>query len=85
MYIHVVHPVISTFGIILFQEGQVWFNIGSIESFERNLENAQAELNLDPMNQVPVVYKTEAGAGCVSEVVNSIFLKLYPSRYSYMR
>lgn len=40
-------------------QGSVWFNIGSVEAFERNLENAQAELNIEPANYVPVVYKTE--------------------------
>ena len=36
-----------------------WFNIGSVEIFERNLENAQLELNVEPTNFIPVVYKTE--------------------------
>ncbi|XP_074645083.1 mitochondrial inner membrane m-AAA protease component AFG3L2-like [Tubulanus polymorphus] len=38
----------------------VWFNIGSVEAFERNLENAQFELNVEPPNFVNVVYKSEA-------------------------
>lgn len=44
----------------LFQAGNtIWFNIGSVEAFERNLETAQNELNLDPTNYIPVVYKDE--------------------------
>lgn len=35
----------------------LWFNIGSIDTFERNLENIQAEMNLEPENYVPVIYK----------------------------
>lgn len=40
-------------------QGSIWFNIGSVEAFERNLENAQLELNIEPANYTPVVYKTE--------------------------
>lgn len=38
----------------------IWFNIGSVEAFERNLENAQLEMNIEPANFVSVIYKTEA-------------------------
>ncbi|CAI6373943.1 unnamed protein product [Macrosiphum euphorbiae] len=41
----------------------LWLNIGSVNSFERSLENAQLALNLEPANFVPVVYKTELEAG----------------------
>jgi AFG3 family protein len=37
----------------------LWFNIGSVDTFERNLENIQLEMNIEPPNFVPVVYKTE--------------------------
>ena len=37
----------------------MWFNIGSVEAFERNLENAQLEMNIEPSNFIPVVYKSE--------------------------
>ncbi|XP_033223327.1 AFG3-like protein 2 isoform X2 [Belonocnema kinseyi] len=37
----------------------LWFNIGSADTFERNLENAQLEMNIEPQNHIPVVYKTE--------------------------
>lgn len=37
----------------------MWFNIGSTDTFERNLENAQIELNMGPENYIPVVYKNE--------------------------
>lgn len=37
----------------------VWFNIGSPETFERNLENIQVQENIDPENFVTVVYKSE--------------------------
>ncbi|XP_041375656.1 AFG3-like protein 2, partial [Gigantopelta aegis] len=41
----------------------IWFNIGSVEAFERNLENAQLEMNMEPSNFVNVVYKTETEIG----------------------
>lgn len=37
----------------------LWFNIGSVDTFERNLENIQLEMNLESANFVPVVYKSE--------------------------
>ncbi|XP_034232675.1 AFG3-like protein 2 [Thrips palmi] len=47
--------VISTGGV----SAPVYFNIGSVDSFERSLENAQVEMNLDPQHYVPVVYTSE--------------------------
>lgn len=35
---------------------QLTFNIGSVETFERNLEMAQKELGIDPANHVPLTY-----------------------------
>ncbi|XP_076759977.1 AFG3 like matrix AAA peptidase subunit 2 [Xylocopa sonorina] len=37
----------------------LWFNIGSVETFERNLENAQIEINVEPQNYLPVHYRDE--------------------------
>lgn len=37
----------------------LWFNIGSVEAFERSLENTQLEMNIEPANFVSVIYKTE--------------------------
>lgn len=39
--------------------GILWFNIGSVDAFERNLENIQLEMNVEPANYVPVIYKNE--------------------------
>lgn len=35
------------------------FNIGSVDSFERNLELAQKELGVDPTEFIAVSYVTE--------------------------
>ncbi|CAF0730860.1 unnamed protein product [Adineta steineri] len=40
----------------------LWFAIGSVDSFERNLENVQTEHGIDAGGYVPVLYKTEADA-----------------------
>lgn len=44
------------------QSQNLWFNIGSVDSFERNLEAVQREMNWEPPQYVPVVYKTEMDA-----------------------
>ncbi|XP_072008369.1 LOW QUALITY PROTEIN: mitochondrial inner membrane m-AAA protease component AFG3L2 [Engystomops pustulosus] len=49
----------------------VWFNIGSVDTFERNLETAQQEYGIEPENRVPVVYTVE-GDG-------SFFLNILPT------
>ncbi|KAK6983429.1 AFG3-like protein 2 [Biomphalaria glabrata] len=43
----------------------IWFTIGSVETFERNLEKAQIEMNLDPSNFITVVYKKERDWGSI--------------------
>ncbi|KAH9491637.1 AFG3-like protein 2 [Bulinus truncatus] len=43
----------------------IWFTIGSVETFERNLEKAQMEMNLDPSNFITVVYKKERDWGSI--------------------
>ena len=40
----------------MFESPQYHFTIGSVENFERNLESVQRDLNVDPVDQVPVVY-----------------------------
>lgn len=37
----------------------IWFNIGSVDSLERNLENVQLDLNIDPNNHVNVIYRNQ--------------------------
>ncbi|GBP34002.1 AFG3-like protein 2 [Eumeta japonica] len=56
-------------------EGKViWFAIGSVDSFERNLENAQIELNVDPPNYVPVIYKTEVEASSLTGILPTLLI-----------
>ncbi|CAB1453181.1 unnamed protein product [Pleuronectes platessa] len=41
-------------------DGYIWFNIGSVDTFERNLETAQYELGIEGGDRLPVVYSTES-------------------------
>lgn len=56
--------------------GIIWFEIGSVEAFERNLENAQLENNIEPTNFVPVVYKSETELGSLLGSALNIILPL---------
>ncbi|XP_041048106.1 AFG3-like protein 2 [Carcharodon carcharias] len=49
----------------------VWFNIGSVDTFERNLENVQQELGIEPANRAAVVYNTESDG--------SFMLSMFPT------
>uniref|UniRef100_A0A8C6MIJ2 AFG3-like AAA ATPase 1 n=1 Tax=Nothobranchius furzeri TaxID=105023 RepID=A0A8C6MIJ2_NOTFU len=42
------------------ESSYVWFNIGSVDTFERNLEAAHLELGLEPSHRAAVVYSTES-------------------------
>ncbi|XP_017788188.1 PREDICTED: AFG3-like protein 2 [Habropoda laboriosa] len=46
-------------GHIVNGKNSLWFNIGSVETFERNLENAQIEAGIEPHNFVSLHYKEE--------------------------
>merc|ERR1719204_1169634 len=37
----------------------LWFSIGSVDTFERNLESVEQELGIDPSRAVPVLYKSQ--------------------------
>ncbi|XP_014261770.1 AFG3-like protein 2 isoform X1 [Cimex lectularius] len=52
----------------------LWFNIGSVEAFERNLERAQIDMNVEPSNYIPVVYKGELQFSDLFAIVPSLLL-----------
>ncbi|XP_015122143.1 AFG3-like protein 2 [Diachasma alloeum] len=52
----------------------LWFNIGSADTFERNLENAQLELNIEPQNHLPVIYKSEVEAGTIVSYLPTLLI-----------
>lgn len=45
--------------VIVCLQQYVWFNIGSVDTFEQNLESAQYELGIKGENRVSVVYSSE--------------------------
>ncbi|XP_069757327.1 mitochondrial inner membrane m-AAA protease component AFG3L2-like isoform X2 [Narcine bancroftii] len=49
----------------------VWFNIGSVDTFERNLETVQQEIGIEPANRAAVVYNTESDG--------SFMLSMFPT------
>ncbi|XP_060644418.2 mitochondrial inner membrane m-AAA protease component AFG3L1-like [Anolis sagrei] len=55
-------------------EKYVWFNIGSVDTFERNLEAAQQELGIDMAHQVSVVYSTESDGSFLVGLVPTLVL-----------
>lgn len=58
-----------------FSDGHVlWFNIGSVDAFERNLENVQLELNIEPTNHIPVVYKNEIDSGVIFSYLPTLLI-----------
>jgi AFG3 family protein len=57
------------------------FNIGSVDSFERNLEAAQKDLGIDPVNYIPVTYVSEAALVCVCIWSNLCTLHTYVRTY----
>uniref|UniRef100_UPI00358DF49F mitochondrial inner membrane m-AAA protease component AFG3L2 isoform X2 n=1 Tax=Myxine glutinosa TaxID=7769 RepID=UPI00358DF49F len=54
--------------------GYVWFNIGSVDSFERNLEAIQQELDIYPEKRVSVVYTTESDGSSLLSILPTVLL-----------
>ncbi len=52
----------------------LWFSIGSVETFERNLENVQHELGIDPARAVPVVYRSQTELGTLLSFLPTLLL-----------
>uniref|UniRef100_A0A673YES4 AFG3-like protein 1 n=1 Tax=Salmo trutta TaxID=8032 RepID=A0A673YES4_SALTR len=52
----------------------LWFNIGSVETFERNLELAQQEMGLDITHRVPVIYGSESDGTFLMSILPTMLL-----------
>ncbi|XP_077993333.1 mitochondrial inner membrane m-AAA protease component AFG3L2-like [Glandiceps talaboti] len=53
----------------------MWFNIGSVDTFERNLENAQLDMGIEPANNLSVVYSSESdGTFLISMIPTAIMI-----------
>jgi len=51
-----------------------WFSIGSVDTFERNLENAQVELQVDSSRYIPVLYKSQMELSSVLSSLPTLLL-----------
>ncbi|GAA6227859.1 AFG3-like protein 1 [Lates japonicus] len=61
-------------GVNTSEVNYLWFNIGSIDSFERNLEMAQLEVGLGSSHKVPVYYTTESDGTLLHSVLPTLLL-----------
>lgn len=52
----------------------LWFNIGSVDSLERNLENVQLDHNIDPSNFVNVIYKNQLEPDSLSGFIPTLLI-----------
>ncbi|XP_062488996.1 AFG3-like protein 2 isoform X4 [Pezoporus occidentalis] len=52
----------------------VWFNIGSVDTFERNLEAVQQDLGIEVENRLPVVYSTESDGSFLLSLLPTILI-----------
>ncbi|XP_029446819.1 AFG3-like protein 2 isoform X2 [Rhinatrema bivittatum] len=55
-------------------DGYVWFNIGSVDTFERNLETAQQELGIEGENRLPVVYSAESDGSFLLSMLPTVLI-----------
>ncbi|XP_060040951.1 AFG3-like protein 1 isoform X2 [Erinaceus europaeus] len=55
-------------------EKYVWFNIGSVDTFERNLETAHWELGIEAPHQTSVVYTTESDGSFLRSLMPTLLL-----------
>ncbi|XP_071784816.1 mitochondrial inner membrane m-AAA protease component AFG3L2-like [Asterias amurensis] len=56
----------------------VWFNIGSVDTFERNLENSQLDLGVEPNNYLSVVYSSESdGSFLISLIPTALMIGFF--------
>ncbi|XP_076025877.1 mitochondrial inner membrane m-AAA protease component AFG3L1 [Genypterus blacodes] len=65
----------------------VWFNIGSVDTFERNLEGAHMELGLEPSHRTTVVYSRESDGSFLMNMIPTLLLiaiLLFPLRRGLM-
>merc|ERR1719195_550620 len=53
---------------------KLWFAIGSVDTFERNLETAQMELQLDASQYVPIIYKTEVASSKIFGMLPTLMI-----------
>ncbi|XP_057695679.1 AFG3-like protein 1 isoform X1 [Corythoichthys intestinalis] len=66
--------VIPARGVNTSDVSYLWFNIGSVDSFEHNLQAAQQELGLESTCVVPVLYTSESDGTLLYSVLPTLLL-----------
>ncbi|XP_026234966.1 AFG3-like protein 1 [Anabas testudineus] len=66
--------VIPADGVNASEVNYLWFNIGSVDSFEHNLEMAQQEMGLNSTQKVPVLYTRKSDEALLFSVLPSLLL-----------
>ncbi|KAM8862074.1 mitochondrial inner membrane m-AAA protease component AFG3L1-like isoform 1-T1 [Synchiropus picturatus] len=56
------------------ESNYAWFNIGSVDTFERNLEAAHAELGLEAAHKPVVIYSTESDGTFLMSLIPTLLL-----------
>ncbi|XP_061750394.1 AFG3-like protein 1 isoform X2 [Nerophis ophidion] len=52
----------------------IWFNIGSVDTFERNLESAHVELGMESTHRPAVVYSSESDGSFLMSIIPTLLL-----------
>ncbi|KAJ7995059.1 hypothetical protein DPEC_G00255960 [Dallia pectoralis] len=66
--------VIPVHGVNRSQVSYLWFNIGSVNTFENNLEQAQNELGLNSTQKVTVVYSNKGDGTFLTSILPGLLL-----------
>ncbi|XP_062861278.1 AFG3-like protein 1 [Trichomycterus rosablanca] len=61
-------------GVNTSEVSYVWFNIGTVDSFERNLEQTERELGVKAPHKLPVLYSTESDWSSLLAVLPVVLL-----------
>lgn len=77
-----VHVELNDRGDHLYHGRHYFFNIGSVEQFERALQEAQRELNVDELLQVPVLYHQQGNT--LKMLINFLPTVLFLGAIYYM-
>ncbi|XP_067105339.1 mitochondrial inner membrane m-AAA protease component AFG3L1-like [Osmerus mordax] len=66
--------VFPAHGVYTSDVSYLWFNIGSVETFERNLEQAQQEMGVSSTHRIPVVYGSESDGTSMMSILPTLLL-----------
>uniref|UniRef100_A0AAQ5Y4M9 AAA+ ATPase domain-containing protein n=1 Tax=Amphiprion ocellaris TaxID=80972 RepID=A0AAQ5Y4M9_AMPOC len=68
------YTICYMFSVFLMFQNYLWFNIGSVDSFEHNLDIAQQEIGWDSTHKIPVLYSSESDGTLIYTVLPTLLL-----------